>query len=193
MSKRSEAVKRWRENCKQRMLQSMGSKCQICEYDKCSSALEFHHLDLKEKDFSFGATRANPKKWEHIIIELRKCILLCVNCHREVHAGITDIPEDFFRFDETYADYRAVIRYDKIKQAKKVQTFCPVCDKPKRKDHVTCSLVCAGVLGGKVNWELYNPLQLKEAGLTNVAIAVMAGCSEAAVRKRITKMTHRID
>ena len=181
MSKQAEAVKRWRDNCKQRMLQAMGNTCQICGYDKCPTALEFHHLDLKEKDFAFGASRANPKKWEAIVTELRKCILLCVNCHREVHAGITNIPDTFVRFDENYADYRATIR-------EKKKRTCPVCLQVKHFTGVTCSMTCVSSRKSIVDWETYNPTTLREQGYSNVAIAEMAGCSETAVRKRIKKL-----
>ena len=52
------------------------------DYDKCMSALEFHHLDPKEKDFSIST---NIKSLDLIKKELDKCILLCANCHREEH------------------------------------------------------------------------------------------------------------
>jgi 5-methylcytosine-specific restriction endonuclease McrA len=69
-----------------------GGKCQICGYDRCTRALEFHHLNPDEKEFSIsrdGSTRS----WERTKIELDKCILLCANCHREVEDGMTEIPK----------------------------------------------------------------------------------------------------
>lgn len=70
------------------MVKSMGECCQICGYNKCENALELHHIDPTEKDFTFGKIIANPAKWSTIVKELKKCILLCANCHREVHAGV---------------------------------------------------------------------------------------------------------
>ena len=64
----------------------MGEKCQCCGYDKCITALEFHHLNPKEKDFSFG-TNTN-RNWYDTQKELQKCILVCANCHREIHQGL---------------------------------------------------------------------------------------------------------
>lgn len=64
-----------------------GGKCLICGYDKCSHALEFHHLDPKSKDLNFKDFRTWSE--EKMILELKKCILVCANCHREIHAGIT--------------------------------------------------------------------------------------------------------
>lgn len=61
-----------------------GGSCQKCGYDKCNGALEFHHLDPSEKDFGISA-KGDIKSWERIRVELDKCILICANCHRELH------------------------------------------------------------------------------------------------------------
>jgi 5-methylcytosine-specific restriction endonuclease McrA len=61
-----------------------GGKCQICGYDKCSAALEFHHVDPRTKDFTISQRMTT---FEAIRRELDKCVLLCANCHREVHDG----------------------------------------------------------------------------------------------------------
>lgn len=61
-----------------------GSKCQLCDYNKYPGALEFHHLDPNEKDFNISKARLLSFNLE-IKKELDKCILLCANCHREVH------------------------------------------------------------------------------------------------------------
>jgi 5-methylcytosine-specific restriction endonuclease McrA len=101
----SEKVKRWRKNTKRRIIAAMGGSCRHCGYDKCDEALECHHIDPTEKEFGFGAMRANPKSWERIVVELRKCVLLCANCHREVHAGL--IPDNFVSsFNEEWIDYK---------------------------------------------------------------------------------------
>ncbi len=63
-----------------------GSKCERCGYDKCSAALEFHHLDPATKDPSFNQLRFWG--WDRQQLELDKCILVCSNCHREIHAGV---------------------------------------------------------------------------------------------------------
>lgn len=65
-----------------------GGKCEKCGYDKCEQALHFHHLNSKEKDFQlselynlFGCDLEKAKK------EADKCILVCANCHTEIHAN----------------------------------------------------------------------------------------------------------
>ncbi len=106
MSRTSENVKRWRRATKQRIVDSMGGKCQCCDYNRCTDSLDLHHIDPSEKDFGFGGMRANPKAWIKIAVELRKCVLVCRNCHGEIHAGVRTLPEDYARFDEQYVDYK---------------------------------------------------------------------------------------
>ena len=44
-----------REKTKELLVEYKGGKCEICGYNKCISALEFHHLNPNEKDFGIGA------------------------------------------------------------------------------------------------------------------------------------------
>lgn len=81
---RMEAVSRRRKKLKEKAVEFLGGKCEKCGYDKCIAALEFHHL--YGKDFGLSA-RGLTRSWEKVEKELRKCQLLCANCHREVHAG----------------------------------------------------------------------------------------------------------
>lgn len=62
-----------------------GGKCEICGYDRCSAALDFHHPDPMVKDFSISSRLTS---FRAIQAEVVKCILLCSNCHREVHDGL---------------------------------------------------------------------------------------------------------
>lgn len=75
---------------KMKCVEYKGGKCSICGYSKCIKALEFHHLDPSQKDFSI--TKARELSWdnqnERITKELDKCILLCSNCHRELHSSL---------------------------------------------------------------------------------------------------------
>lgn len=82
-----DAVQKRREKIKKLAIEYKGSRCTKCDYNKCSAALEFHHLDPLKKDFSIshdGQTRS----WKRVKEELDKCILVCANCHREIHNGM---------------------------------------------------------------------------------------------------------
>jgi 5-methylcytosine-specific restriction endonuclease McrA len=70
-----------------------GGKCALCGYNRCPSALDFHHRDPRKKDFGLSV-RGLTRSWEKIKKEIDKCILICANCHREVHAGITQLPKE---------------------------------------------------------------------------------------------------
>lgn len=69
---------------KQQCIDYKGGKCQKCNYNKCFAALEFHHLDPTKKDFTIGHLKNHSFK-NSIKEELDKCILVCANCHREIH------------------------------------------------------------------------------------------------------------
>lgn len=82
---RSEQVQKRRDKLKILSIEYKGSKCEICGYNKCISALEFHHIDPKEKDFGI-AEKGYTRSWNRVKEELDKCILICANCHREIHS-----------------------------------------------------------------------------------------------------------
>ena len=60
----------------------LGGKCCICGYNKCIAALEFHHKRDKENMIARMIRNISKQK---ALKEIEKCILLCANCHREVH------------------------------------------------------------------------------------------------------------
>ncbi len=87
----SGGVSRRRRRVKQVLVDEAGGRCVICGYDRSPVALEFHHLDRREKSFALsqaGITRAI----EAARAEAAKCVLLCANCHAEVEAGLARVP-----------------------------------------------------------------------------------------------------
>ena len=78
-------------NFKIKCVEYKGEKCQICSYNKYVGALEFHHLNPSEKDFSISNVKLYSFS-DTIKKELDKCILVCSNCHREIHANIIVVP-----------------------------------------------------------------------------------------------------
>lgn len=67
--------------------------CQNCGYNKCSGSLDFHHVipENKEIRISCDLWKTNSKMFQK---ELLKCILLCKNCHYEVHNNILYITQN---------------------------------------------------------------------------------------------------
>ena len=82
------AVDRRRKKIRQLALEYKGNRCSVCGYDRCFKALEFHHLESDKKDFGISA-KGYTRSWKVIKEELNKCVLLCANCHREMHEGST--------------------------------------------------------------------------------------------------------
>jgi hypothetical protein len=71
-----------RKERKNWLLSLFNKSCQMCKYDKCSVNLSFHHLEnkklaLDEAKFSYSAGK--------ILKEVLKCVLVCHNCHGEIH------------------------------------------------------------------------------------------------------------
>lgn len=81
------AVLKRRRKIKQMAVEYKGGCCEKCGYNKYIGALEFHHLDPNEKDFGIGKS-GHCVAWEKVKKELDKCILVCSNCHREIHGEL---------------------------------------------------------------------------------------------------------
>lgn len=97
---------------------SIGGK--MCGYNRCLAGLDFHHLDPKQKDPKWRAMK--NWKFDRIKKELDKCILVCKNCHAEIHH--VDIPQ---------LDAR---------KNKKQFDVCPICGNEKYIKLKYCSLEC---------------------------------------------------
>lgn len=69
------------------IVERFGNACVRCGYDKCFAALEFHHLDQDSKEFHPTNLISNMSPISTLEKELEKCIMVCANCHREIHAG----------------------------------------------------------------------------------------------------------
>ena len=105
MTKLSKKVINWRKNTKRRLVMAFGDKCCSCEKIYPDEVMEFHHINPDEKEFSFASIRGNPRAWKILVIEMRKCIMLCANCHRLIHYEYKEIPEKPIIFNEKYAVY----------------------------------------------------------------------------------------
>ena len=82
---------------KKKCIDYKGGKCELCDYNKCIGALEFHHKDPNLKEFGLagaelkGSIKGELK--EEIKKELDKCSLFCANCHREEHERLSEYPQ----------------------------------------------------------------------------------------------------
>jgi 5-methylcytosine-specific restriction endonuclease McrA len=77
------STERQRRN-KRELVEYKGGECCICSYKDCDSALDFHHL----RDKSFTISSARGRSLDNLKKEADKTILVCRNCHAEVHEGM---------------------------------------------------------------------------------------------------------
>lgn len=77
-------------------------KCSRCELDEVA-CLDFHHCDPTQKET--GVIRQISKGLQSVLIELKKCVVVCANCHRKVHyykipteSDTDDLAKRFYEF-----------------------------------------------------------------------------------------------
>jgi len=87
------AVSERRKKLRKMAREYKGGKCVLCGYNKCQDALDFHHKNPNKKDFGLSV-KGLTRSWDKIKSEIDKCALVCANCHREIHAGITQLPKE---------------------------------------------------------------------------------------------------
>ncbi len=100
------AVTDQRRRTKARAVGFMGGSCFGCGCRGSPVIFDFHHRDPGEKAFGIGQDGI-PRRWEFVMVELAKCVMLCANCHREVHARVRDIDEGLLGLAEAPALYVA--------------------------------------------------------------------------------------
>lgn len=90
-------------------IERLGGVCNICKNKYLSQAMCFHHIDESTKKFKISDKiqqyKDAPKKFfkggcNEIYNELNKCVLLCNNCHSELHEK-----QDFRGVIEIHSEY----------------------------------------------------------------------------------------
>lgn len=72
-------------NLKIKYIKNLGGKCSRCGYNENMAALSFHHINPEEKEFELTSRSFGRYTLEKIENEIKKCVLLCLNCHCEIH------------------------------------------------------------------------------------------------------------
>lgn len=72
----------WRKRKKKELVEYKGGCCEKCGYNKSIEVLQFHHLNPNEKDFTISGKSYSIERLKK---EVDKCILVCANCHIEIH------------------------------------------------------------------------------------------------------------
>jgi hypothetical protein len=108
--------------------------------------------------------------------ELRKCVCLCSNCHREVHAGITNIPNEIVKFNESFATKPF---------PEKPKHPCKECGKLTNINQKFCSVKCSTKSREVADWPSNEELKILVAKNGYSATGRIFGVSDNAVRKRL--------
>lgn len=171
-------VKNWRLSMKSKILESMGSSCQICGYDRCPQAFDFHHVNPDEKEYQISRLLSHPKKLETVLDELEKCILLCSNCHRELHSGLVSIPENYKKLDRSvFLNKKEMEKFD----------LCS-CGTLKSVNLKYCSHYCSHKARRKADWDSIDLIDLvKNQKIPFTSLGKRFGISDNAVKKQYTK------
>ena len=85
------AVANRRRKIKLLLIEYKGGECVVCGYAKYAGAFDLHHVDGSKKEFGLGM-QGLTRSLERSKKEADKCVLLCANCHREVHGGVVKLP-----------------------------------------------------------------------------------------------------
>lgn len=171
-----ECVKTSRQRRKKDILYVMGDSCSICGYNKCSSALELHHLNPEEKDFTISTTL--NRAWEVLDNELKKCTLVCSNCHREIHEGL--ITQELH---STYSAERAEQISERLQDLKTKKIFyCKNCG-AVISAHASYCANCSNLQKRKAERPSREELKQLIRNKTFVEIGKMFNVSDNAIRK----------
>ena len=76
--KRRHKLRDWFDSLRQEL------KCKNCEENRWY-VLDFHHRDPEEKEIHMGNCIRIGWSKQRILKEVKKCDVLCANCHRELH------------------------------------------------------------------------------------------------------------
>lgn len=92
-----------RQAYKREAVRILGNKCHHCGVEGHQAIFDFHHIDPSKKEFSVS-TDGYTRSLEKYLLEIRKCALLCKNCHALHHMGEIEI--DFLDIDYSLVDER---------------------------------------------------------------------------------------
>lgn len=171
--------KRLRNKHKERKLQItnlMGGKCHLCGYDKNYAALELHHVNPKDKEYPINKLKS--VSWKLVIKELSKCILVCSNCHREIHNPTTKYNDK----EKKFISIKSLMNKDIKKTG-----ICPICNEPTYKT-TYCSPICGQIGRRKVNRPRYNDLLNDVMNLTKTQISKKYNVSDKTITKWMNVM-----
>ena len=77
--KRIEEKKRWVDSHKELC------GCEVCKQENRPHCLDFHHRKRKDKDVHISRMLSTGYAKPAILLEMKKCMVVCKNCHAHIH------------------------------------------------------------------------------------------------------------
>lgn len=157
------------------------SKCCLCGFNAFQEALEFHHVNPEEKKFGLSDSNAITKALDKQLEEAKKCILVCSNCHRGIHAGHLTIPSDYQKFYDDEIAQQLLEELKEIKTHKK--KYCKQCGKIIVSNKANYCVECAKINSRVVDRPSREELKkmIREKPFTHIASYFQV--SDNAIRK----------
>ena len=176
MSATYKSTQRWRYKARQWITKYAGGQCQCCGYNIYIGNLAFHHVHSKKDSVCYLINKT--ASWDRIIEEADKCVLVCHNCHGEIHAALRVCPEINYEQRKT-----TLITILTEKPVQKTQTHSCICGKQIRQNRKYCSQQCHHNASQCVKWPQNLPELVQQSSKS--AIATLLGVSDKAVAKRL--------
>ena len=123
----SQATSDFRRNRKLNLIKVCGNQCNLCGYNKVVGALEFHHINPEEKSYAL-ASMGTCHQLETDLQEIQKCILVCANCHREIHENLYT-KEELINKKIYLEDIAQQLINDRNSKLEEKHFYCPSCGK----------------------------------------------------------------
>lgn len=184
----SAKVRNWRQRTKQNALIYKGGKCIVCSYNRTVRSIHFHHVDPTKKQHRIGC--GITRSWEKIKLELDKCVVLCSNCHGEVHDGLLDLTPHLHKNpspkegDEFLALHGRGPQQSTIKKIFK----CKDCSVLIQTRSIRCrSCASKAKQNTKILWPPIEELQQEVQKTSRRKVSRRLGVSDTAVKKRLLR------
>lgn len=180
------AVVNWRRRVKQHAKVYKGGCCIVCGYLRSTRALQFHHLDPTKKDFAISRC---IRSWIRVKVELDKCVLLCSNCHTEVHDGILDLTPHLHKNPTPEEGERLLAQAGIASRNLQGQKTCARCGASigRRATHCRPCHKKAVPPPTKVAWPPIEDLLREVEATSKQAVGLRLGVSDAAIKKRLVR------
>jgi hypothetical protein len=171
-----------RARTKQLAIEYAGGKCILCGYSRCVHVLVFHHPDPTQKEFPIASFLCCSL--DTLRSEIDKCVLLCSNCHTEVHYGLAHLPENL-------PPHPGCDLFSSEPRQKRVPSFCADCGTRISFLSHRCQRCESLTRRGKSTKIIWPPLAELLALLEQfprTKVAEQLGVSDTAVRKHLQRL-----